>query len=91
MLNSVYLCIHDMFAVLSVRDKPTLPPAAPAPVAASARPASPVLTESESAAISSDLSVTATVNECVSDGQWVVDVLSEGEVPDLQANECKFY
>ena len=66
--------------------------AAPSPpAAASPRPASPVHTESESVPVSSsDLSATATANECVSEGQWVVNVLSEGEVPDLEANECKY-
>ena len=39
--------------------------------------------------MNSDVSATATADECVSEGQWVVNVLSEGEVPDLDDNECK--
>ena len=65
------------------------PSASPVPAAASPQRASPVNTESDSAPVSSELSVTATANECVSEGQWVVNVLSEGELPDLEANECK--
>jgi len=60
----------------------------PSPVIPSARPATPERTESESAPVSSDMSATATTNECVSEGQWVINVLSEGEIADLEANEC---
>jgi len=65
------------------------PPASPVPAAPSQQRASPVNTESDSAPVSSELSATATANECVSEGQWVVSVLSEGELPDLEANERK--
>jgi len=74
----------DVFASLPVREERS-----PSPDVPSARPASPVRTESESAPVSSDFSATATTNENVSEGQWVVNVLSEGEVADLEANECK--
>jgi len=92
MSTAITSCSNErhMFASLSVREKRSPSPASHSPLAAaSPRPASPVHTESESAPISSDLSATATANECVSEGQWVVNVLSEGEVPDLEANECK--
>ena len=79
-----------MFASVSVREKQSpSPPASPRPAAASPQRASPVNSESESTPVSSDVSVTVTANECVSEGQWVVNCLSEGEVPDLEANECK--
>jgi len=92
MSTTVMSCSNErnMFASLSVREKRSPSPASPSPLAAaSPRPPSPVHTESESVPVSSDLSATATANECVSEGQWVVNVLSEGEVPDLEANECK--
>jgi len=82
--------VGNVFASLSVREKRSpSPSASPTPAAPSPQPASPVNTESESAPVSSDLSATVTANECVSEGQWVVNVLSEGEVPDLEANERK--
>jgi len=78
-----------MFASLSVREKRSPSPAAP--TSAAAVPLQTASPESDSAPVSSDLSVTATVDECVSEGQWVVNVLSEGEVPDLEDNECKYH
>lgn len=76
--------IDGVFASLPVREQQSPAPADPLP-----QPSSPVHTESESAAVSSDLSATATANECVSEGQWVINMLSEGEVADTEANECE--
>jgi len=73
-----------MYVSLPVREERP-----PSPVVRSPQPASPAHTESESAPVSSDFSATATANECVSVGQWVVNVLSEGEVADLETNYCK--
>jgi len=51
----------------------------------------PVHSESGSAPItSSSLSETATTNECVSEGQWLVSGLSDGEIADMESNECKY-
>lgn len=60
-----------------------LKPASPEPP--SPRPPTPS-TESESVAPPSEEEST-TNNECVSEGQWLISVLSEGEVPDAPLNE----
>lgn len=45
------------------------------------------MTESESVAPPTEEEESTTVNECVSEGQWVISVLSDGEVPDLHMND----
>ena len=90
LLGICFTGVQNSFSSLPIGEKRATSPVVPSlPAAASPQRASPVHTESESAPVSSDLSVTASANECVSEGQWVVDVLSEGEVPELEANECE--
>jgi len=87
---AVSLVMLQMFASVSVRENWASSPVQPSsPAAVSEQPTSSMHTVSDSAAVSTDVSVTATANECVSEGQWLVNVLSEGEVPDLEANECE--
>jgi len=84
----LFVCL---FVCHSENESP--PPSISAAQVAASFPQHPVSSENtehfESAAVSSDVSATATADECVSEGQWLVNVLSEGEVPDLEANECK--